>query len=117
MVSSARFTPRRIWLLALCAITLGLSLAAPVLVETWKADLNRRSGGVLDPLASQPDDENNFTASYSEALDLLDDSALLSTVGPIGWCPVVLALNLPLPAEWAWSPAPPVRPPIFSNSI
>lgn len=106
MVSFARFTSTSIWLLALCVIAL-----------VWSADLSQRSGGWLDPLASQPGDENNFTASPADAFDLMDDFALLTTAGLICWPPVVLALNLPLPAEWAWSSTPPVRPPILSTSL
>jgi hypothetical protein len=117
MVSLARFTPRPSWLLVLYAIALGLSLAAPVLVETWKADLSRRSDGSLDPVASQSGDEDHFTVFHIEAFDLMDDSVLLITADRMCWRPVAFAFNISLPVEWAWFPAPPVRPPISSNSI
>ena len=109
MVSLARFTPKTVWLCVLCALALGLSLAASVLLET--------ADGSLDPLASQPGDENRFVASHAGAFDLMDDSALPVTVGLPRWFPVVFVFSLSRPAEWNWFSTPPVRPPIFSNSI
>jgi hypothetical protein len=109
MANLAGVSPKPVWLFVLCALALGLSLAAPVLVDA--------TGGSHDSMTSQRSSEDNFPASQSEASDSLDDSALLTTAGLMSWHPVVFALNIPLPAEWAWSPAPPVRPPISSNSI
>jgi hypothetical protein len=109
MVSLARVTPKPVWLLVLCVITLGLSLAAPVLVEA--------AGGAPDSSASRRTSEDHFTVFHAEAFDLMDDSALLSIVDLIYSQPVVCASTISLPAEWTWSPALPVRPPISSNSI
>ncbi|MBI5563775.1 MAG: hypothetical protein HY870_02695 [Chloroflexi bacterium] len=109
MVNLTGVSPKRGWLFVLCAIALGLSLVAPVVVEA--------AGGSLDVLASQRGSEDNLPAAHAEAFDSLDDSALLTTAGVICWHPVVFAFNLPLPAEWVWSSTPPVRPPIFANSI
>lgn len=109
MVRLAGVFPKPVWLFVLCALALGLSLVVPVLVAA--------TAGSLDSLTSQQSSEGDFPASQVEAFDLMDDSALLTSAGFICWHPVVFALNIPLPAEWAWSPAPPVRPPISSNSI
>jgi hypothetical protein len=109
MAKLADFSSKSIWLWVLCALALGLSLVAPVLIDA--------SAGSLDSLTGQQCSAGDFPASPSEPIDSSDDSALLTSVGNICWHPVVMAFNVPLPAEWAWSFTPPVRPPNSFNSI
>jgi hypothetical protein len=109
MAKIAGVFPKPVWLCVLCALALSLSLVAPVLMDA--------TVGSLNSLTSQRSSEGDFPASPSETIDSPDDSAVLTSTGFIYWHPVVIASNVPLPAEWAWSSTPPVRPPNSSISI
>ena len=85
MVRLAGVSPKPVWLFVLCALALGLSLVAPVLIDA--------SAGSLDSLTGQQCSEGDFPASPSETIDSPDDSALLTSTGFICWHPVVMALQ------------------------
>ena len=93
---------------AVCALIALLSLTAPLI-----------SGGTNDlstvAVDIQGAGESSPAGLHLEAWELVDDSALPPTVDVVRPDPMVYLINRDGTSQVAWSPSPPLRPPILRS--
>ena len=110
MASPTSISRHSAWLALLCACVVALAWAMPSLADVQPGLLKDWPTNSGQPLA-------DLTDSQSQTFDDTDEPAILVSIASTILQPLIFSLQSVHPAAWAWSPQPPVRPPIILNSI